>query len=556
MRKAFTVLLLCALALTSCNTIRNASVDENVNDKTDISNVFYISGELPEIGDFSGKQKKHFYGEYTPEFVPSTEYGLVLPYVGSYKVFKSSDMDSWNISQGYASYGFCLEDGTIVMDASEENEYLHYNETDDGFGYYTLTRNTSRKTDAPDEYMPGEQYVIPESGKWCMKLEKNSYVSTAGSGYICISSYVEDKTHHVFYDYDGKEVFSLDNCDIAGSFSCGLAPVYSFEKREDGNYISDRYFINEKGEFVLGPYSFSSSFNKYGVASVEDFDGNCYLINTFGEEISVGEYESIYCEIPYKGEGNTYFVARYKDKSLMCDIYDGSGDFIGTAQGSRYCTLRFPDNGRIIYNYTDDANRNVYKYLDDSSDFVSKELGVSPNRYESKDNLYIYVDDENDFGLLFDGDGETVARFDDFCDFLDVDKNSRFVAYTTGDFEYKYDELSGESTMNDTRSLHLYDVETKELLFTAPAGGYVTFYGENDRFVHIYTYDETNPAFAAWEGTKHYLYDLKQKKLIFSDADSIECREIDGKCYFYVCSKNVCATYDSNLHGLVKEYNE
>ena len=62
-------------------------------DEAIISTGFFIDGELPDIGDFTGKRTERFYSEPTYEFIPSDTYKKIIPFVSNYKVFQSDITD-------------------------------------------------------------------------------------------------------------------------------------------------------------------------------------------------------------------------------------------------------------------------------------------------------------------------------------------------------------------------------------------------------------------------------------------------------------------------------
>ncbi len=514
---------------------------ENVEKQ--IRSVFYIDGELPDIGHFSGsKNQEHFHGRYTPDFITCDSYGEIIPYIGNYKIYKTGDAD-WLAEQGYASYGFCTSDGKIVMDASEKNSHVNYFETDDGFGYYTVTRNIKQREDAPDEYYASETLLIPRSGKWCKVLKTGSWVCGAGNGALGVCVYENDKPPKlVLYDYDGNELLSLDDVDTATVQPNGIILI-----RKWTNNTSEQYFVNAEGERLLGSYKYAANFNDSGITYVSDYNDDYYFIDTKGNRITHESYSGITECI--KDGVEIYYIARHKQYPYRGnDIIDKNGNVIANIENSSYLSLRFPKNGEIIYR----ADGGVWRKLSDRSEFKSREFGVSPSEFYGTDDLYIYKNEEDGSGILFDGNGETVGVFESFCEALDISENGKYLVYNSGAYDYKYDEALGKGIIIDTRKLHIYDTDKKENIYSFDLAGYGSYIGDDDRYIMIYTYQ--SDYFAG--GTSLYLFDTKTNRMIFENCKTIIHNSIEGKNYFNVCTANSCTLYDSDMNVIIRTYTE
>lgn len=553
MKKYVILFLTVILLFTSC-TIPTPNTTRSPN-------VFSVDS-LPDIGSFSGvSSDKRFYDEPVYDFIPSDEYGMVIPYIGTYRLFETpkEEGSDWHAEQGYASYGFCTADGRIVMDASDKNSYVNYRETDDGFGYYTLTREVHPKEDSPDEYIPGETYVIPLDGSWCLKLPQGSWVSNSGGGYIGICDYSDNEMVKVrMYNYDGELVRTIEGSDSTGVFSNGLMLV---SRWTDNGYSAD--FVNEDGEKVLGPYSSASDFNKYGITAVKDEDG-AYLVNTKGERLT-GYYDSFYKE--YSDDmSNHVFTARHSDDNKKSDIYSDKGVLLGTAEGSSYYSFRFLDDGRILYYYTYyDVNdkgyadysteRMIWRFLDSGENFVSEELGVSPNSYSGTDNCFVYNDKTNKKGYLIDTEGKTVAVLDGASEVLDTTENGEYAIFIEGEYDYSFDEETGKPDL-DTRKTHIYDSKKAEIVYTIGAYSYAHFSDKNKRFALLTTYEAEDMYDIMGGDPKYTLFDAQSGKVVFENCLNISIYEIGESTYINVCTDNSSALYDGNLKLVRKEYFE
>lgn len=543
MKKLFVLIALISLVLSSCTRADN--------EEEPLKLVFKIDGELPEIEDFSSGSAGRFYEEYTPDFIPSDEYGLILPYIGSYRTFVTTDYPDWQAEQGYASYGFCTPDGKIVMDASDKTSIVNYFETSDGFGYYAVTRDLQQKDDAPDEFMASETLIIPKDGSWCITLEPGSWLQDADYGHFAIVSYPRQEENPVvesiIYDYDGNYVTTLVGVDSISFAPDGL--LYTSKWENNKSYHS---YMNFDGETVFGPYASLAHFNSKGITYVEDYNGEWYFVNKDGQRLTDKEYGAIHRSGGFD-VGEDLYVARYPDNKRTLDIYNGDAEIIGTIYGTSGASFRFPDNGEIIYSFysSDGKGTEIFKRLSDNSDFVSKEYGVMPNSYDGDYNTYIYKNDEK--GVVFDADGETIIEIDDLDSFMNMSKDKRFITYTIGDYKFGFNEETGESEIDDTRRTVVYDMQKGEAVYCVDGGGYAHFVGDEDRYVYISIYRETS---VIGGESLFYLYDTQEGKEVFSGCRALSILTIDGKDYFSVCTGKISTLYDGYMNPIIRNYNE
>ena len=215
--------LLCVIVyLTSCGiNIKNTPNQSVTNSQRDNKNTFYINGELPDIGEFSLNIHR-FYDEYTPNFIPSDEYGEILPFIGKSKLYQTSYDDGFYASQIYSSYGFCTVDGKIVCDANENYESVYYTCTDDGFGYYTVREINNETPEDYDTFEISNTLIIPQSGKWVLELGPRSWLSSAGGGIFSVTEYAEEGYYDDFsgvkshvYDYDKNLLLTLEGIALS-----------------------------------------------------------------------------------------------------------------------------------------------------------------------------------------------------------------------------------------------------------------------------------------------------------------------------------------------------
>lgn len=546
--KRILLLVLVTLLLSSCRLNVNVNFDSPVD-----PNVFYLD-ELPDIGSFSVQSDENA----PSDFVPSDDYGMILPFIGSYRIFEtpSSEGDDWKVEMGYGSYGFCTPDGKVIMKASDKNSYLNFRFTEDGFGYYTLNRESIPKNDAPDEFTPDETYIIPLDGSWCICLDAGSWVNSVGGGYISIIDYPDEADGLpciLVYDYDGKFVRRVDGVDSTGIFSQGLMMV--------SNWTNDGYsarFVNEEGETVLGPFTSAVDFNQKGISAVADENG-AYLINTKGERLT-DYYESFFRE--YSNDMTRHvFSGRYKNEKDKCDIFSEDLDFLGTVEGSSYASFRFPDNGRILYYYTTynyndkgypdyNTERMVWKYLDTGEEFSVD--GRVPNSYSGTDNCFIHIDKNTATAYIYDGNGNLISEIPDTNDIINTSEYGEFVITIEGEYDYNIDPETG-MPYPDMRKTHIVDTKTGKKLYTVGAGSNAHFVDSNKRYVRISVYD-TNDFFGGVETC--WLFDTKKGEVVLYECDEISYFDLGDDIYFAVAKGNMTALYDGEMNVVRKAYFE
>lgn len=544
MKKLLFLIVLISLVLSSCT-----KADKEVPSVK----VFRIDGELPVIEEFSVGAKGRFYDEYTPDFIPSDDYGMILPYIGSYRVFSTPESEDWSAEQGYASYGFCTPDGRIVMDASDKNAYINYYETSDGFGYYSVACEVKQKDDAPDEFWGSETLIIPKDGSWCFTLEPGSWVQDADYGHFAVVVYPrhgEDQTVRTdIYDYEGNYVTTLTGVESVSFAPEGLL----YTSRWENNKVY-RSYMNFNGEIVFGPYQTLAHFNNKGITYVEDYNGEWYFVNKDGQRLTYKEYSGIFGEGGYDSDSKLY-TARYPDNKKTLDVYNDDAELVGTIYGTSGAQFRFPDNGEIIYSFysSDGKGTEIFKRLSDNSDFVNKDYGVMPNTYDGDYNTYVYKDNDNDKGIVFDANGETIIEIDDLDSFMNISDDKRYITYSVGDYNFGYDEETGESFVDDQRKTQIYDMQKGEVIYSADGYGYAHFIGDNDRYVLMSVYRDEG--IIAGDST-FYLYDIAEEKEVFSACRQLSVLNIDGKDYFSVCTDKICTLYDEEMNVIIRNYNE
>ncbi len=561
MKRFACMLAVSLLMLCGCTRMAAVRTDEpaetKVSEVRTVKSAFYIIGELPDIGSFSGLEKyKRFYEEYTPYFIPSDEYGEIIPFIGKCKIYETPKYEesSFSASSMYSSYGFCTKDGRVVMDANSNIQHISYHETDDGFGCYQYSVLNVNKDD-PYEfevYGPHSSFLVPKSGKWCIELPQGAWVNGIENGYIVIA-WISDKVDEEnpisdcirIYNYDGELVSQLSNSYGGDVFSSGVMVL-----RDYSGDVDVTEFVNVMGERVFGPFSWASSFNDYGVAIVKNYDDEYYLMDDEGNRITTQKYISI--NEVYGFSDVTGFQAVHADNSRNSDVYSLDGKLLGTIESeSTYYNIDICDDETVIYSYNK-GETECYKYMD-GTPFVSSEFGVSPNQYVSGDDVYVYHDENTKQAVVFNHKGETLFKLDELEYLGYVNKDNSFAVYTTGDVDYRFNEITEESIAVDTVRQHIYDIKNKKIVLTSDGNGHSQFVGKDDRYVIIQIVQSSSMFNSVY---KYSLYDTQTGELMFNDCLNITCKTIGGEDYFNVCTKNKSTLYDGDFNVILKTLNE
>lgn len=554
MKRTVILLLLLSAFLHSCVSYRPPNAEVNGEEMP----MFYINGELPEIGEFSGKDKGgRFYNEYTPDFIPSDLYGTVIPYISSVKEYTVAEDEEWSSSSVYCTYGLCNEEGRIIMDPQSSLENAFHHESPDGFGYYELDFMDESAYDSPNfgAFPVGKRFLIPDSGKWMIELQEAAYIGRIDGGKIAVmepSKFNSEQAYPeeykaVFYDYNGKKLFEIEDIDYVGESFGGLTKVSGLLNGKRAEWL-----VDDNGKMKRGPFESIYSFDGHAVAVVKDADGTSYLMNTDGERITQRDYD----EINSIYSGVYGFAARYytEDGNILTDVFNGKGELLCTIDYNKYPDITITPDNTVIYYYRPSygSDEMIFKY-GDGTDFVSKEYGVMPNRIVAAEDMFLYENEETGESVVFDEYGETILKAHDINAIYWMNGNERYLTYSTGDVQYTYDEELEKSIFTSTLEAHLFDTETGETVLSIKEGGYGAFVGTDGRYF-LYSANESYDPMGT--SALYGLYDTLERKLVFENCLSLTHMKIGGKSYFNVGTENYCTLYDEDMNAIIKTINE
>ena len=489
--------------------------------------VFYIDGELPEIGEYSGKNSAgRFYDSYTPVFLPSDDYGTVIPFIGSNKIFRPSSEFEYGFSGQFRKMGFCTPDGRIVMDASGAYSDISHHVSADGFEYYTLYSPPQSA-----ERFNGKTTLISADGSIIMELPEGAVMCSVGEGKIVSVSWDYPNPGVWCHSYDGKLLFSFgESYGATGVFSHGMLAVSNYKDGTDRSW-----FVNEKGEKVLGDYEYCSGFTEEGIAVVREIGGKYCLINTSGDKLT-DEYENLY--ITQKN----YYCAQGEDFS---QVLSPVGEVVCTIPSGRYFDFAVLEDGKTVYNdYS-------YKRCTDGSEIVCKENGypaqnIVGNKYFvcKKESVGEKYPDENaeagdKTGYLVDYDGNLIATLEDFDYACALTSDGLLVYSSFGNYENNDFKLTG------------YDINKKEQTFCYNTSGYAYFLDEEERYLYVSLSDHASGQ------TEHAkLYDAEKGRFVLSDIRNLQFYKVHGKEYFAVATDALCTLYNENFEKIYQTVNE
>ncbi len=568
-KQIFTVFVLLALicALLSCQRETPADISTVSEIKGD-PNVFYLENGLYDIGEYMSDEKyEYFTGEPVYEFVPRDDYGHLLQFSGGLKHYHTKeDPMIYGFDMSYSKSGLCTTDGKVVVEPVYE--YINSFTSADGFKYFNLSYENDVEIDEDgnimnfdDVFIATRQVIIPHDGSWSIELSNGSYISGVGDGIITVCERTEDKEEYKLYDYDGNYLLSIDGYDYVDVYSCGYAaariyPEYSHDAkdtRENGLCV----YLDKTGSVALdGGYTDGTNFNKYGIASVQIDGGKYALINTKGEFLTQPIYDSLYRTGEEEFQG-------YLSETNERHLFGGNGELIGNVNtaGTSYVSFVKISDSEMAYNYYDSKNnREMWYRLSDNSLIVCKENGKMPNDYTYGNNLFIYKDSKDGNihsgegpAILFDFDGNTVAKLDRYRYASWIDNEAKLMGYVRNNPDAKpmTDEEEKLYGMQNKDEFAILNTVTGEEICVFKNCYYAALLGSKKNLVavQIHTMEDGGKA-------EYYLYDISQKQILpgFEKICEYKVSSADGREYLTVVKQDSVTLYDKDFNIILKKY--
>ena len=490
--------------------------------------VFKIEGELPDIGEYSGKETVKYHKNASDDFVPDEGYGVLVPFFGRSKQFDGESFGA-DIKMTYSSQGLCTQDGQIVL--SPINGYVSYNDYYEEFPYYEITPYTDEMAEM---MMRGDSVILPTDGSFKLDLSAGSWICGVGDGIISVlESDPETYGFHglVCYDYKGNKLFEVPGVWSAGGFSHGYCNVNIGEDEQNACYI------DKSGKIVSKKYQNCSYFNEHGIAYVSEYNGKAYLIDSDLNRIS-DIYDTIYFY------SDDHITARGIGFS---DVFSTDGKLIASIPVSGFVNV-YGSGDDILYSYYDENGVEVYK-KSDGTPFVN-EKGQSPEIYTPVQGYYMHNDEEKNVQSLFDAKGKIIAELQRCQSVISVLDEEKLIIYTRGSYDFD-DFVDGRPVYTDPIKTIIYDFENKKEVAVFDGQGGVYPAGHDERYYILSVYEDYDFGGA----TKYYLFDTKTQSFVLSDCLMIEYYDV-GDGFFAVATDSFCTLYDAELKKVLRIINE
>lgn len=534
MKKIFAIVF-AVLLIVLCGC-KNTYVNQTLVAK----NQFYLQDGLPKIESYSSKiNNGRFFKEKTYEFVPSNDYGAVVPFIGGCKEFEA-EYDPGFSAQTEFYYGICTLDGKIIMDAGKYSS-VNLNTSLDGFSYYILTYSGN-------EEFSYRQTIIPLDGSFVLELEENNWLGYISDGVICIddNKIIDGKSlsNHKFYDYNGKFLFELtpqsENTYLnISAFNSGLALVVEREQIAYEQTIKNCYYIDKTGKTVLSGFIDATEFNRKGYAGAS-VDGLTYgIIDKYGSFVVWPEYQKI--SVATESDAVSFVCI---DNNGMTILFDENLNQVSSLDISEHLYIV----GDTIYTAIGQYYANGKNYcvrISDGEIIHNEEYDVSPDNIALSDKYLVYTDYMNRTAVLMDYDGNTVSYIDGVSYVSDIIEEQGLLIC-----QHNYNKMEDGSTKY-YHEVFLYDFINNKKVHVFENAAYATML--NEKFLDVNVQISETGFYPVLE---RVLFDVENQKYIAERLTNILNFNIDGKEYYLTASKQNFCLYDENFSLILLQNND
>lgn len=305
MKKAVALLLLSAVLLTLFCACKKNDETQQPTSSSEPTTWGFILDELPDIGKYKSADSPRMFDKYVDNLIPRSDYGELVPYLGSVVQYETSEVEDVYISEmicGY--YGLCTVDGVIVTDPVYDSiEYCD--------GYYLLEKNHRG-----DDTETSETFLIPKDGSSIFEFPKNKSVFYRGDGIFgcCEASYGAVDSDTSYYSAAGKYLFTADESSSVSEFVNGTALLSVY----GSDFKFEYYIINKSGKRI-------KKF-EYGVAAaVSTAPGDFAVYGADGKYgLYRGEKQILPCEYDYICSNSDNDILAVKNNTF--NIFDKDGE--------------------------------------------------------------------------------------------------------------------------------------------------------------------------------------------------------------------------------------
>lgn len=510
------------LILTALTVVVTAGCSSEV--KTTSKAPFFGLKETPQVAVL---KEDTVYNRVSDEFqdtlVASDFYGELIPFVGSYTVYKSTTEGS-TATLKKPMFGLCKLNGEVVVDAVYDNIIKH--EIDEGGYVYELIKGTDGSVPTA-----GERWVAKSDGSWVFQLPSNRIVKSVGGERVVLErTYKSGKNiykFHEFYTFEGKRKFTFstslakdkNTTYTIGKFSDGLAPVNvtvktpdKVEKGQKQTYTETNYayYIDNNGKKIYENYSYCGEFYE-GLAIVVNEDGLYGVMNTKAEQF----IEPKYRDIDYNREKGLFALGGDGEYEVI-DMEKKSVKTIRCDRGY----IDIINSDELIYKKTNiDTGRVEYFYFDTGKPFSCKETGMFPDSDTPIDGLYTCT--YSGTGTIFNEDGESIEAIGDFGALVDRFGNTAVVV-NSSDKKMCFVSVSAKQRTEWMNYHYLRQALDERYLVVRNS-----------------------------ESQKYGLYDIMTNAFVYDDCDYIEVISNGDTQHLSVISGGKATVYDKEFNVLL-----
>lgn len=455
---------------------------------------------------------KRFNENYTASLTASDAYGELLPFVGGFYTYTSTDEKSTRTVQNPV-YGLCTADGSVVVDAVYD--YVKVHPKDDGGFVYELAVGGN-----DSDPLAGTRYIAASNGSWVFKVPKRcEFFRAFGDRIVFARHYSPSKKveyiYHEFYDFNGKKKYTFDkalsedpNTEYTfGVFSEGVLPVnITVTDPKTKAVTKTAYFIDSSGKQVFEKLTYCEEFCK-GYAVAANKDGLYGVLDTKGNWF----IEPKYRVVNYNSDKG-YFACADKGFFSIFNMKKEQVKKVFTEQGN----VEVLNAERLVYKITNhDTGRSECFFADDEEPFACVETGQFPDGNPQVEGLYVCV--YSGTGTVFKEDGKTVVNLGDFGRLADRFGNTVVAVNANGKKTCFISVSTGQRT-EWMRGIYMEQSVA-------------------DRYVVI-----KNP-----DNEKYGLYDLFTNAYTYENCDYIEVFNNGGQTFLSIVNDGRATVYNKEL---------
>ena len=516
--------------LNSCSAPRSLPAEETAAAAPVDGKPYFELSELPKIGSYYDKTVYRRMTQGRVEtFVPSDQYGAVLPYIGdcrSYTMMEYRNEDGSDSGGESLSYGLMTVDGTVITDVVYDYAYMES-------GMIVLGRSFKEGEEAFECQM-----VTPVSGQWFIEeKDKSSVLSHVDIFPQQERIIIIGRDTMSVYDFNGKKLFAKDN--ISPDEYIFLKKTKRFVTTAYMNDTPYTTMLDETGKELWSVKGVTYKGGFYGEGDseeyfkVEDDQWKSGILNKDG---------SWYLEPIYNDAcvyGDKYFIVTnwYEDGSETRVFGENMDPMFFDGDAPQFEWF----GGELICSETDDSdNRHFTSLQGDPIGPAGKAL-LNCQTVDGTD-LFFGVDSSG-VGYIFTRDGTVKKTFPDAIEINTLWRSNAFEVITGSE---------------QKKTAHVLDAKTAEekhsyLCYDKASGVTVRWDGspfkKDDSQLKLYEVTEENS-----EGNLPYckIVDAETGKTVVDRLDAAQVFTVNGREYYNILKDNVSTVEDIDGNVLLR----